>query len=280
MIEIGQYNTLEILRDTEPGLFLGDPEGNDVLLPNKYVPSDFEIGSKITVFCYLDHQERPVATTLKPKIKKDDFALLKAVEVNEIGAFMDWGLEKHLFVPFREQASRMIPGKWYLIYCYLDEKTGRLAGSSKTDRFIDNETLTVERFEEVELIVSRHTELGTEVIINNKHKGLVYKDELFEAVHLGQHLKGVIKKIRSDNKIDVTLRQIGYKNIAPNSQKILDELKEHNGKLNLHDKSSPEEIKNALKMSKKDFKKAIGTLYKQKLIEIQTDGIKLTQNNP
>jgi predicted RNA-binding protein (virulence factor B family) len=274
MITIGDYNTLEILRDTEPGLFLGDEEGNDILLPNKYVPKDFEIGDSITVFCYLDHMERPVATTLKPGITKNSFAILKAVEVNEIGAFMDWGLEKHLFVPFREQAAKMVEGKWYLIYCYLDEKTDRLVGSSKTDRFISNEELTVEKFEEVELIVSRHTDLGAEVIINNKHKGLIYKDELFEQVHLGQRLTGIIKKIREDQKIDVTIRQIGFKNIAPNAQKILEQLQNNNGYLTLHDKSDPQEIRAQLKMSKKDFKKAIGSLYKNKLIEILPEGIK------
>ncbi|XLS27596.1 S1 RNA-binding domain-containing protein [Flavobacteriaceae bacterium M23B6Z8] len=278
MIEIGAYNTLEILRDTEPGLFLGDDEGNDILLPNKYVPRDFEIGTKITVFCYLDHMERPVATTLKPSIVKNSFSLLKAVEVNEIGAFMDWGLEKHLFVPFREQAARMIPGKWYLIYCYLDEQSERLVGSSKTDRFVDNEDLTVNKFDEVSLIVSRHTDLGAEVIINNLHKGLIYKDELFEPVHLGQRLTGVIKKIREDQKIDITLRQIGYKNIAPNSEKVLKELQMNKGYLPLHDKSDPEAIRARLKMSKKDFKKAIGTLYKSKLIELLEDGIKLKED--
>ncbi|WP_340198777.1 S1 RNA-binding domain-containing protein [Ascidiimonas sp. W6] len=275
MIEIGQYNTLEILRDTDPGLFLGDDEDNDVLLPNKYVPKDFEIGSKITVFCYLDHMERLVATTLKPAVMKNSFALLKAIEVNEIGAFMDWGLEKHLFVPFREQAARMIAGKWYLIYCYVDEKTNRLVGSSKTDRFIDNDSLSIEKYEEVEIIVSRHTDLGAEVIINNKHKGLIYKDELFEPVHLGQRLKGIVKKIREDNKVDITLRQIGYKNIEPNSQRILEALKMSDGFIALHDKSDPNEIRRHLKMSKKDFKKAIGSLYKERLIDILPDGIRV-----
>lgn len=278
MIEIGAYNTLEILRDTDPGLFLGDEEGNDILLPNKYVPRDFEIGTKITVFCYLDHMERLVATTLKPSVLKNSFALLKAVEVNEIGAFMDWGLEKHLFVPFREQAARMVEGKWYLVYCYLDDQTDRLVGSSKTDRFIDNEHLTVEKYDTVELIVSRHTDLGAEVIINNSHKGLIYKDELFEPVHLGQRLKGVVKKIREDQKIDITLRQIGFKNIAPNSEKVLKELELNQGYLPLHDKSTPDEIRDRFKMSKKDFKKAIGALYKSKAIEILEDGIKLKDN--
>lgn len=275
MIRIGEHNTLEILRLTSVGLYLGDADDNDILLPNKYVPEYYEIGDKIEVFCYLDHEERPVATTLTPKILLNDFAMLKAVEVNEIGAFLDWGLEKHLFVPFREQARKMEEGKWYLVYLYLDEETGRLVASSKTNRFISNEELTVSKFDEVDLIVSRYTELGVEVIINKKHKGLVYENEIFEKLRLGDKRKGVIKKIREDNKIDVSFQQIGYKNIEPSAQKVLDELANSGGFLGLHDKSDSDLIRDLLGMSKKTFKKAIGSLYKQKLITITDDGIRL-----
>ncbi len=275
MIVIGEYNTLEILRDTSPGLFLGDQEGNEILLPNKYVPENFEIGDEIEVFCYLDHEERPVATSLIPFITLNNFALLKAVSVTHIGAFMDWGLEKHLFVPFKEQAAKMVEGKWYLIHCYLDKETERLVGSSKTNRFINNEELSVERFQEVDLIISRHTDLGEEVIINKKHKGILYKNELYRTYSLGESLKGYIKKIRDDHKIDVSLQPIGYKNIEPSSQIILDKLKNNNGFVPLHDKSNPEDIKHVLEMSKKSFKKAIGSLYKQKIIRIEKNGIYL-----
>ncbi|WP_340074090.1 S1 RNA-binding domain-containing protein [Leptobacterium sp. I13] len=275
MIHIGHYNTLEILRETAPGLFLGDDEYNEILLPNKYIPQSYEIGEHITVFCYLDHAERPVATTLEPYIELDRFALLKAVEVNNIGAFMDWGLEKHLLVPYKEQAVKMTQGKWYLIYCYLDEKTGRLVGSSKTNQFINNEELTVSEKEKVNLIVSRHTDMGIEVIINQKHKGLVYKDELYEKVSLGQTLTGYVKKIRDDHKIDVTLKALGKAIITNAAEKILRELKHHKGFLPLHDKSDPDVIRDVLLMSKKDFKKGIGTLYKQKLITIKDNGVYL-----
>ncbi|NAS30088.1 GntR family transcriptional regulator [Flavobacteriaceae bacterium R38] len=275
MIQLGEFNTLEILRDTSPGLFLGDKDGNEILLPNKYVPENFEIGDFIEVFCYLDHEERPVATNLTPHVILNDFALLKAVSVTRIGAFMDWGLEKHLFVPFKEQAAKMVEGKWYLIYCYLDEETDRLVGSSKTNNFISNEELTVERLQEVDLIVSRHTELGEEVIINKKHKGLIYKNDLNEKLRLGERLKGYVQKIRDDHKIDVSLQPIGYKKIDPSAKVILDKLKENNGFLELHDKSQPEEIKYILQMSKKTFKKAIGALYKEKSILIKEDGIYL-----
>ena len=275
MISIGKYNKLKILRDTSVGLFLGNDEGDDVLLPNKYVPEFFEIDDELNVFCYLDHSERLVATNLTPYIKLNEFALLQAVEVNDIGAFLDWGLEKHLFVPFKEQARKMEQGKWYLVYMYLDEETERLVGSSKTSRFLSNEELSVNEFDEVDLIVSRYTDLGLEVIINQKHIGLVYNNELFRDVHLGEKLKGVIKKIRDDNKIDVSLQALGYQNIEPSSKIILQELKAKNGYLNIHDKSDPDDIKKALKMSKKTFKKSIGSLYKQKLILIKEDGIYL-----
>lgn len=275
MIRIGEYNTLEILRETSVGIFLGDESGNDVLLPNKYVPKEFEIGQSITVFCYLDHEERPVATTLKPKVIKGEFALLKVVEVNTIGAFLDWGLEKHLFAPFREQARKMEEGKWYLVYVYEDTETGRLVASSKTNQFISNDHIALSFNDQVELMVSRFTELGVEVIINNKHKGLIYNDELFEHLKLGSLHQGYIKKIREDQKIDVSLQPQGFKAIEPATQKVLDELKANNGYLALGDKSDPELIKSTLNLSKKSFKKAIGVLYKEKLIAIEKDGIRL-----
>lgn len=276
MILIGQYNTLTILRETSVGLFLGDNEDNDILLPNKYVPNVYDIGDEITVFCYLDHDERPVATTLEPYINLNDFALLKVVEVNKVGAFLDWGLEKHLFVPFKEQARKMEEGKWYLVYLYLDDETGRLVASSKTNQFVCNDELSVEENEEVDLIVSRFTDLGCEVIINKKHKGLVYTDETYERLKLGERKKGFIKKIRDDHKIDVSLQPLGVKVIEPSAEKILDALKRNRGFLGLHDKSEADDISAILGMSKKTFKKAIGSLYKQKKILIKEDGIYLS----
>ncbi len=275
MINIGQYNKLKILRETSVGLFLGSKDGEDILLPNKYVPENFDIGDEIEVFCYLDHDERPVATTLKPYITLNHFSLLQVKEVNQIGAFLDWGLEKHLFVPFREQARKMEAGKRYLVYMYLDEETERLVGSSKTNRFIDNSELTVHETEEVNLIISRYTDLGVEVIINEKHKGLIYNNELFRKVNLGEKLIGYIKKIRPGNKLDISLQQSGYKNIEPSAEKILDVLRSQNGFLRLNDKSNPDEITDLLQMSKKTFKKALGNLYKQKLVVIKEDGIYL-----
>ncbi len=276
MIEIGQYNTLKIVRDTSVGLYLTD--GNeDILLPNKYVPRSFEMGDELAVFVYLDHEERLTATTLKPYITLNDFAYLRVNYLNKFGAFMDWGLEKDLFVPFKEQARPMEKGKRYLIYMYLDDKSKRLVGSSRISRFLDNENLTVETGEEVDLIVSHITDMGINVIINGQHKGLLYKDEVYEDLRTGDRVKGFIKTIRPDNKIDVTLQKAGFEGIEPNAEKILEELRESRGFLRLNDDSHPEDIKTVLKMSKKAFKKAIGTLYKQKLIEIKEEGIYLVK---
>jgi hypothetical protein len=211
-MKIGQFNTLTIDRDTQVGLFLTDGK-EDVLLPNKYVPKVFEIGEEITVFVYLDHEERPVATTLVPYIFLNEFALLRVNYVNQVGAFMDWGMEKDILVPFKEQARPMEKGKRYMVYLYMDEKTNRLVASSKSNQFLNNEDLSVEKGEEVDLIISHITEIGINVIINQKHKGLVYKDEVYDdAIRTGDKMKGYIKTIRPDGKIDVALNKQGFEN--------------------------------------------------------------------
>lgn len=277
MIHLGEFNTLEILREAEQGVYLVDTEGNEVLLPNRYVPETFKIYEKIEVFVYLDNEERPVATTDKPYITLNDFALLRCNQVTDYGAFLDWGLVKELFCPFKEQAFPMKVGGWYLVHCYLDEKTDRLVASSKTNRFLDNKDLTVGEFDEVNLIVSHPSDIGMNVIVNNIHSGLIYKDILFKDISVGDRLKGVVKKIRPGNKLDIALGQIGYRNIEPNAERIMHELHDNSGYLNLSDKSEPEAIKDLLQMSKKNFKKAVGTLYKQRLIDIKPDGIYLIQ---
>ncbi|RRJ89124.1 CvfB family protein [Flavobacterium macacae] len=277
MIEIGKYNTLTIDRDTQVGLFLTNGK-EDVLLPNKYVPEVFEIGDEISVFVYLDHEQRPVATTLEPYILLNEFALLRVSYVNQVGAFMDWGMEKDILVPFKEQARPMEQGKRYLVYLFMDEKTKRLVASSKTNQFLSNDEITVEVGEEVDLIVSHITDLGINVIINEQHKGLLYKDEVYdETIRTGDRKRGFIKNIRPDGKIDVALQKQGFEAVEPNAEKILDELRANRGFLRLNDNSHPEDIKTVLKMSKKTFKKAIGVLYKQKLIELKEDGIYLVK---
>ena len=278
MIEIGKYNTLKIDRETKVGLFLTDGT-TDILLPNKYVPKAYAIGEELAVFVYLDHEERPIATTLEPYIFLNEFSLLRVNYTNKFGAFMNWGMEKDLFVPFKEQARPMEQGKRYLVYMYLDEKTNRLVGSSKTNQFLNNEEITVEKGEEVDLIISHITEVGINVIINEKHKGLLYKNEVYDDLRTGDRIVGYIKNIRPDGKIDVSATKLGFEKLEPSSQYILDELKASRGFLRLNDDSHPEDIKTVLKMSKKTFKKAIGVLYKQKLIEIKEDGIYLVESS-
>lgn len=278
MLSLGEKQTLIIDRDTEPGLFLRNEQGDEVLLPNKYKPDTFELGDSLEVFVYLDHEERPVATNLDPFVKLDEFGYLKCVEVSDLGAFMDWGLEKHLFVPFREQISRMKQGYHYLIFCYLDEMTDRLVGSSKVDSFLSNSELTVSPFEEVELIISNQTDLGWNVIINSLHKGLLFEGDVFQTLQTGDRITGFIKKIRPDGKIDVVLQRPGYRSIEPNTEELLAQLKINGGFLKLTDKSSPDDIKEQLGMSKKSFKRAVGTLYKQRAVDIQENGIRLIKS--
>lgn len=273
MIELGNYNTLSVVRSTSVGVFLSDEDGTEILLPNKYVPENIQIDDKLDVFCYLDHMERPIATTLTPDIQRNKFGFLKVAEVNQFGAFMEWGLEKHLLVPFREQRLKMVEGNWYVVHCFLDEQSFRLVGSNKIDKFLDNENLELKINDSVSALVSRKTDLGWEVIINHRHKGLIFFSDVFKPLSIGMRLPAFIKNIRDDNKIDVTLQPIGNKMLDPTAETIYSRLLSENGFLPLNDKSSPELIKEQLQMSKKTFKKGIGVLYKNRKIVIKDDGI-------
>lgn len=275
MIELGNYNTLKVLRSTSVGLFLGDDEGTEILLPNKYVPEDFKIDAELKVFCYLDNNERPIATTLHPKIVRNGFAYLEVKEVGTYGAFLDWGLEKQLLVPFREQPQRMEEGKKYVVHCYMDEESMRLTGSGKVDRYLSNDDVDYELNAEVTVLAQRKTPLGWEVIVDNKHKGLIFDSDIFKPISVGNQLKGYVKNVREDKKIDISLQPIGAKMLEPTAKIIFEELEKNNGFLPLHDKSSPEEIKATLHLSKKAFKKGVGILYRQRKINIQDDGIYL-----
>lgn len=276
MIEIGKYNALTILRKTSVGYFLGDDSGEDVLLPNKYCPQDAAVGDALKVFVYRDHEERKVATTLEPNILLNTFALLQVSAVTEVGAFMDWGLEKELLVPFREQRQKMEVGRWYLIYLFIDKETDRLVGSNKLEKFLSNEALTMKVGDKVNILVMRKTEIGYSLIINMKHKGLIFQSDIFRELHVGDSLEGYIKAIREDNKIDVSLSPIGYARFNDvNMELIWRELEKNGGKLPLSDKSSPEEIYDRLGISKKAFKKAIGALYIAKSIRIEPGYIEL-----
>jgi len=277
MIAIGEYNELQVLRDTSSGLFLGDNAGQDVLLPGKYIPVGTQVGDKLKVFIYKDSEDRPVATTETPKVTLHRFAMLKAVMVNEIGAFLDWGLEKHLFVPYREQNKKMEEGRYYMIYLFLDEQTDRLVASAKINQFLDNETLTVRTGDAAEILIWEKTDLGYNVIVNQLHKGLIYDNEVFTEIIPGQTVNGFIRNIREDRKLDISLQQQGYGQVEPSAQKLLDVLKANKGFLDLGDDSPPELITRRLQMSKKTFKKAVGALYRKKLIVLKEDGIHLAE---
>lgn len=282
MIDIGRINTLTALRQTSVGYFLGDLSdrktqdfSNDILLPNKYVPDTLAVDDDIDVFVYTDSEDRPIATTLTPAIQRNEFAALQVVAVTPAGAFLDWGLEKDLLVPHREQAWPMEVGNWYVVFMYLDEETNRLVASSKVNRFLDPDVLDLEVGEEVQLLAYELTDLGVNVIIENRFRGLVYKNEIFRTVRPGDPLIGYIKHIRDDGRVDVSLQRTGFENVEPNAQRIMALLKVENGFLPLTDKTPPEEIHAALEMSKKTFKKAIGTLYRERKIVIEDTGIRL-----
>lgn len=275
MINIGKQNTLIIVRDTDIGLFLGDNLGNEVLLPNKYCPSDLQIGNKLDVFVYTDKKNRLVATTNEPNIYLHEFAYLKVESKTEAGAFFDWGIEKQLFVPKVEQNKFMEVGKYYFIYMLIDETTNKLYGTNKVERYIEHDQLSVKEGDKVDLLIYEDAGIGYSVIINNIHKGMVYKNEIFRVLKFGQEITGYIKNIREDQKIDVSLQPIGYKNFNdPNCELILKVLNTCDGFVPLTDKSSPEDIYNSFEMSKKSFKRSIGSLYKQRKIEILKNGIR------
>ena len=274
--KIGEFNKLIAARQEPQGFYLrGDDPFKQVLLPNAYVPEGFKEGDELEVFIYLDNEERLTATTLVPKIKLNDFACLMVDQVNRMGAFMDMGLVKQLLVPYKEQAITMEEGRSYVVYMYLDDKTRRLVGTSKFDRYLSNDDLTVEEGDEVDLLVLHSSHLGTNVIINKKHKGLIFKSDVNQPLKIGQELKGFVKTIRDDKKIDVVLQVQGAASLEHNAEKLLDILKRGDGFLDLHDKSDPEEISKRLLMSKKSFKRAIGNLYKEKKIVIESNGIRL-----
>lgn len=272
MIEIGKYNTLEILRHTSVGLYLGDENGEDVLLPNKYCPEEYEIGAKIEVFVYRDYAERKIATNIVPKIRLHEFAFLQVTAVSEVGAFLDWGLEKDLLVPFKEQRQKMEQDRWYVVYLDIDEKSYRLYASNKPDKFLSNDELTVEEEDVVSLLVMSRSDIGYTVIVNNKHKGLVFANEVFRTLNVGDRLTGYVKNIREDNKLDISLQPIGYQQFNDvNAGKLVTLLEANDGVLMLTDKSSPEEIYAIAGMSKKAFKKAIGALYKAGRVQLDPD---------
>lgn len=273
-MQIGNFHNLQLVRFTSVGAFLTDGE-TEVLLPKKFVTNQMEVNQNIRVFVYLDHEERIVATTQHPYVTCNDFAYLKVSHTNQYGAFLQWGLEKDLFVPFREQNTKMEVNKRYLVYVYIDGQSNRLVASSRINKFIDKEPATYTDNEAVEITIYHKTDLGYNVIINKKHKGLLFQHAGVETLRPGDKYPAYIKQVRPDGKLDVTLHLTVADAITDHAKVILEELEANDGFLGLHDNSSPEEIKTVLRMSKKNFKRAVGTLYKNQQIELVENGIRL-----
>lgn len=274
MLKIGEYNDLKIIKQVDFGVYLGI-DNQEILLPTKWVPREAKIGDTITVFIIRDSDDRLLATTVKPFATANTFAFLEVKQVNNIGAFLDWGMDKDLLVPFREQANQMEEGKSYVVFVYEDEQSNRLIASSKLSRFIERQNIDLQVGDVVDLLVYSKTNLGFNAIINNRYTGLIYANEIFENIRIGDQLKGYVKTIRDDLKIDLSLQKSGFELMDDAKWKILNILKNENGFLALHDNSSPEEVKAKLQMSKKAFKKAIGSLYKDKLVILTEKGVQL-----
>jgi predicted RNA-binding protein (virulence factor B family) len=273
MLLIGNYNTLKIARITAMGAYLSS-EAGEILLPGRLVPKGAEPGSTLNVFIYVDSEERLTATTRKPRAVVGDFALLKVKDNVTVGTFLDWGLEKDLLLPFGEQTTPLRRGEEVLVRVYL-HSSDRVAASTRLEKFLKPADPSLYEGEEVDLLVYAFSDLGVKVAINDTYNGLLFRNELFSEPSCGERLRGYIKKVREDGKVDVTLRIGGTKEAENDRAVILEALKAHNGQLQLNDKSTPETIATTLHMSKKSFKKAVGGLYKDRLIDMTSDGITL-----
>lgn len=275
MIQIGKYNTLRVVKDLDFGLYLDGGDELEILLPARYVPKNVKPGDEIEVFIYHDNEGRLIATTARPYATVGEFKFMEVRSANQMGAFLDWGIMKDILVPFKEQKTEMKEGRWYLVYIRLDHVTQRIMGSARIEKFLNNTPPPYKINEEVNILIADETEIGYKVIINNSHWGLIYRNEVFQRLEKGEELKAYIKEIREDEKIDVSLTKLGFEKVGGVASIILDSLEAQGGFLNVHDKSEPELIYSLFRCSKKSFKQAIGTLYKQKRIIIESNGIRL-----
>jgi uncharacterized protein len=276
MLKIGKYNTLKVVKFVDFGAYLEGGKNIEILMPARYVPDDCQIGDWVDVFVYPDSEDRPVATTEKPKAQVGEFACLQVISLNEVGAFLDWGLLKDLLVPFREQKARMVEGRWYIVYVYLDEKTNRIVASAKIDKFLDLFESDFEEGDEVDLLIAQHTDLGYKAIVNDTFWGILYENEVFEELIPGQRRKGYIQRVREDGKLDLMLHKAGYEKIGEIAELILQKIKENEGFVPITDKSPAEEIYKTFGISKKTYKKAIGELYKKRIVALEEKGVRTT----
>lgn len=272
-IELGKFNQLEVVKQVEFGMYLDGDEEGEILLPTRYVPEDCQVGDWLNVFLYLDNEERLIATTLTPLVQVGEFACLEVAWINQYGAFLNWGLMKDLFVPFSEQKMKMQVGRKYVVHTHLDEESYRIVASAKVDRYLSKEMPEYKEGDEVDILIWQKTDLGFKAIIENKFSGLLYDGEVFRQLYTGDRVKAFIKQVREDGKIDLILQKPGFEKVDDFSKILLEYIREHDGKIDLTDKSPAEEIYDMFSVSKKTFKKAVGDLYKKRLIVLREDCI-------
>ncbi len=274
-IKLGKYNQLEVVKEVDFGVYLNGDEDGEILLPKRYVPEGTKPGDVLNVFIYLDMEERLVATTLQPYVQVGEFACLEVAWVNQFGAFLNWGLMKDLFVPFREQKMKMQKGKRYVVYVHLDEESYRIVASAKVEHFLSTEKPDYQPGQEVEVLVWQRTELGYKVIVENKFSGMLYHNEIFQPLEVGMRLTAFIKQVRPDGKIDLVLQKAGARKVDDFSEVLWQYIKDNDGFTPLNDKTDAEVIYHTFGVSKKTFKKAVGDLYKKRRIVLKEDGIHL-----
>ncbi len=274
-IKLGKYNQLEVVKEVDFGVYLNGDEDGEILLPKRYVPEGTKPGDILNVFIYLDMEERLVATTLQPYVQVGEFASLEVAWVNQFGAFLNWGLMKDLFVPFREQKMKMQKGKRYVVYVHLDEESYRIVASAKVEHFLSTEKPDYQPGQEVEVLVWQRTELGYKVIVENKFSGMLYHNEIFQPLEVGMRLTAFIKQVRPDGKIDLVLQKAGARKVDDFSEVLWQYIKDNDGFTPLNDKTDAEVIYHTFGVSKKTFKKAVGDLYKKRRIVLEEDGIHL-----
>lgn len=273
---LGKYNQLEVVKEVDFGIYLNGGDDGEILLPSRYVPEGCKPGDMLNVFIYLDNEERLIATTLQPKVQVGEFACLEVAWVNEYGAFLDWGLMKDLFVPFREQKMKMQKGHRYVVHAHVDEDSYRIMASAKVEKFLSKEHPEYQPGEEVEIMVWQRTDLGCKVIVDNKFGGLLYQREIFQTLEPGMKMQAYVRQVREDGKIDLTLQKDGFQKVDDFSAVLLQYIKDQGGHTRLNDKSPAEEIYETFGVSKKTFKKAVGDLYKKRLVLLVEDGIRLS----
>ncbi|WP_339483526.1 MULTISPECIES: CvfB family protein [unclassified Pseudomonas] len=278
MALVGRYNSLQVVKHTNFGLYLDGGADGEILLPNRYIPKDIpsEDEDWLNVFIYLDSDDKLIATTEKPKVQVGEFASLKVAEVNSIGVFLDWGLPKDLLLPYSEEKRQMTAGEYCVVHVYLDKHTRRITATARLDRYLDKTPANYTPGQEVDLLVAEATDMGFKAIINNKHWGLIHKNEIFKFMRAGKQEKGFIKEVRPDGKISLSLQPVGQEAATSLNAKILAKLRENDGTLPVSDKSDPVLISSLFGVSKGNFKKAIGALYKNGQIVIHADRIELS----